>query len=344
VSEAWIAVLPLPAVIAAAIIVGLARSPAARLWIDRPNERSLHQAPTPRLGGIGVMAGALPIAAACAGGSTGVALACAFALAVVSAVDDWRSLPVAVRLPAHAMAAFLWLALVAAGREGVGLPLAIGLGLALVWMTNLYNFMDGSDGLAGAMALVGFGALAVAAERAGQSGLALTCAALASAAAGFLAINAPPARVFLGDAGSVPLGFLAAALGAQGFLDGAWPAWFPVLVFSPFIVDATATLIRRLAAGERVWVAHRSHHYQRLVLGGWSPRRLVVAESLLMLAAAGSALHALGAGEMLQCGILVGWSVLYGALLIALRLMRPANKNMNGNGARKSKGAPGEQE
>jgi len=135
---------------------------------------------------------------------------------------------------------------------------------------------------------------------------------------GFLTHNFPPARVFMGDAGSIPLGFLAAALGVLGVIAGAWPVAFPVVVFSPFIVDATVTLARRLVRGDRVWQAHRTHYYQRLVLWGWNPRRLVFASGGLMLAAAASALVLAGAGPMLQCGIIFFWVALYALLLPAM--------------------------
>ena len=211
-------------------------------------------------------------------------------------------------------------------------------------MTNLYNFMDGADGLAGLMAVIGFGAMAAAAFIANDLALSMACAAIASAGAGFLAFNFPPARIFLGDAGSIPLGFLAAMLGAHGAHSGAWPWWFPLLVFSPFIVDASVTIARRLISGERIWIAHRNHYYQRLVLSGWSARRLAAAEGCLMVCSAASALYALGQGRMLQCAILVGWPVLYAILVALIETKRDPNKNMNGSGARKSNGAPGEEE
>jgi UDP-N-acetylmuramyl pentapeptide phosphotransferase/UDP-N-acetylglucosamine-1-phosphate transferase len=105
-----------------------------------------------------------------------------------------------------------------------------------------------------------------------------------AASAGFLGVNTPPARVFLGDSGSIPIGFLAGALGLAGVVQGAWPAWFPLLAFSPFIVDASVTLLRRLARGDAVWRAHREHAYQRLVRGGWSHRRLLLFTWPLMAA------------------------------------------------------------
>src|SRR5262249_56892173 len=124
------------------------------------------------------------------------------------------------------------------------------------------NLRDGSDGLAGGMALIGFGAYAVAANDAGHGALAGVSIAVAAASAAFLFFNFAPARIFMGDVGSVPLGFLAGTLGILGWREGAWPLWFPMLVFAPFACDATLTLIRRLLRRERVWEAHREHYYQ----------------------------------------------------------------------------------
>ncbi len=309
------------AAVAWLVIAALRRTPLARRLADRPNERSLHERPTPRIGGLGVIAGALPIAALFAPAALVPAIACAAFLAIVSALDDVRSLPIEVRLPAHGAAALVAVLAMAApwtAPTATDLALALLAVVALVWSANLFNFMDGSDGLAGAMAIVGFGALAIAAHEARSDGLAMACAACAAASAGFLAHNFPPARVFLGDCGSVPLGFLAAAFGAYGALESTWPWWFPVLAFSPFVVDATVTLLRRIARGEHFWRAHRDHAYQRLVLAGWSKVRLLAWECVAMLAAAASALAALGAGEPARLGILIGWSIAYVLILLAI--------------------------
>lgn len=256
-----------------------------RLPMDHPNERSLHVTPTPRIGGLGIMVGTGVAAGWLAGAgllqaALPVVLA-AFALAAVSVLDDVRGLPVRVRFLAHFVAAVS--CLLALGLTGWALLLGT---LAVVWMTNLYNFMDGSDGLAGGMAAIGFGALALAAWLGGAPGLAALCAAIAAAALAFLRFNFPPARVFMGDAGSIPLGFLAAALGILGARQNVWPWLFPVLVFSPFIVDASVTLARRGLRGEKIWQAHRSHYYQRAVLLGASHRQLAIAAYALMLAMA----------------------------------------------------------
>ena len=275
-SLAWSAALILPAFAAWVAIAWLRGSRAATVLSDVPNERSLHATVMPRVGGLGLLAGALPVAAWLGDAPVVVLVVCATVLAAISAADDRRSLPIAVRMPAHVAAAAVAILAIAspdAARAGIGIVESALALAAIVWMANLYNFMDGSDGLAGGMTLIGFGALALAAALAREWPLALACAAIASASAGFLAHNFPPARVFMGDAGSVPLGFLAGALGLHGALAGAWTIALPIIVFSPFIADATVTLVRRVVRGERFWKAHRSHHYQRLVLSGWSPRR-----------------------------------------------------------------------
>ena len=312
----WILALVAPAAVTFGLIVLLRRSPWAPRLADHPNERSLHTTPTPRLGGIAMMLAALPVSMAMAG-ELDVLWALAVGLALVSLADDLRSLPIGVRLAAHFAAAALAVASIALS-VGIAFVAAILVTLAIAWMTNLFNFMDGSDGLAGGMALVGFAAYALAAFAAGVEALALGAAVVASAALGFLAFNFPPARVFMGDAGSIPVGFLAGALGLHGVVTDAWPCWFPLLVFSPFVVDATATIAHRLVRGERVWIAHRQHYYQRLVLSGWSARRLALACYAVMIAAAASALAVRTASPVMQYAILAAWSALYVVAIVAI--------------------------
>ena len=317
----WLVAIALPPLITVGTIAWLRQSRWSDRLADHPNERSLHAWPVPRVGGLGIMAGALPVAFFFASAQGKAILGCAVVLMCISLADDLRSRSIGLRLSAHAFAAavailvivpplpalgaFAWLAITAAWA-------------AILWMTNLFNFMDGSDGLAGGMSTIGFATLATAAAGAGQTALALESAALAAASAGFLLRNFPPATVFMGDAGSIPLGFLAAALGLHGVQLGAWPPWFPVLVFSPFIADATVTILRRLASGERIWIAHRQHAYQRLVLAGWSRRRLAVIAYVFMSAAAASAMAGLGEGALVRCGIISVWIALYALLYAAI--------------------------
>ncbi len=229
-------------------------------------------------------------------------LACsAMIVAIISFIDDHSHVSVKVRFSVHLLAA---IALVAGGLHGqsidlpsvhVNLPAGIAQVLSvlfIVWMTNLYNFMDGIDGFAGGMAVIGFGTLGLLGYLAGDGYYAAICWVIAVASAGFLVWNFPPARIFMGDIGSSTLGLLAAALSLWADRDGLFPLWLSMIVFAPFIFDATLTLVRRTLQGERIWEAHRSHYYQRLVQAGWSHRRTVLWEYGLMLLCGMSALCA----------------------------------------------------
>jgi UDP-N-acetylmuramyl pentapeptide phosphotransferase/UDP-N-acetylglucosamine-1-phosphate transferase len=117
----------------------------------------------------------------------------------------------------------------------------------------------------------------------------------------------------MGDSGSVPLGFLAAAIGLLGWQAGLWPMWFPVLVFSPFIADASVTLLKRYLRGERLSQAHRSHYYQRVLRMGLGHRGTALAAYALMLATAGSALAARAWPDAAVIVLLAAWVAIYGA-------------------------------
>ncbi len=178
--------------------------------------------------------------------------------------------------------------------------------LFTVWMINLYNFMDGMDGLAGGMAMFGFGVFAVMGWMAGHDTFFFISLIIAAASAGFLSFNFPPARIFMGDIGSSTLGFLVSALSLWGARDGVFPVWIAVLVFSPFIIDATVTLFRRQLRGERVWQAHREHYYQRLVRMGWGHRKTVLVEYAFMATCGVLALALRGAAADIQWVGMVG--------------------------------------
>jgi len=305
---------PLTAFAAALFTIGwLARGRLSSLILDHPNDRSLHESPVPRTGGLGLHAGVL-LAAGIAAPGLSAALWIAFGvLLLVSFLDDARGVPASWRLVAHVAVSALFAAAVLPPDHG---PFVIAVAtLAIAWMVNLYNFMDGADGLAGGMALIGFSCYGVAAWLAGSTAFALLNFSIAAAAAGFLFFNFHPARIFMGDAGAVPLGFLAAALGLIGWIQRDWTWWFPLLVFSPFIVDATVTLALRLARRDKVWQAHRNHYYQRLVRMGWGHRQTALAEYGLMLACGAAALAALAMTAMAQIVILATAAIVYVALI-----------------------------
>src|SRR5262245_16130676 len=307
-----LALVPAAAALACAGVIFVLLRRGDALPLDHPNERSLHEVPVPRVGGIGIVAGVLLAFALVRAEPLLAALVAA--LAVVSYLDDRAHLPILLRFGAHAVAAMVFVLVAAPDVHPVW---QAALALAAMWLTNLYNFMDGSDGLAGGMALFGFGAYALGAWLAGDPVFVIVAASIAAAAAAFLAFNFPPAKVFMGDAGSIPIGFLAAALGILGWRAGHWPLWFPVLVFSPFIADASFTLARRLLRGERVWDAHRSHYYQRLVQLGWGHRNTALAEYALMAASGALALWTLGQPTALQWAV-VGAAIAAYLVLAAL--------------------------
>jgi len=272
-------------VLSLALVRALWSDRLAGLVLDIPNDRSLHARPTPRTGGIGLMLAVALTLLVLSPGPNAIVVP-SVALAAVFLIDDVRGLSVLPRFLAQFAAAIAFLA--ATGPYGVLLlPL---LALGIVWSANLYNFMDGSNGLAGGMAVIGFATYAVAAALAEDPELALLSMIVAAAAAGFLVWNFDPARIFLGDAGSIPLGFLAATIGVLGWNRGLWPFWFPGMIFATFVVDSGLTLAKRLVHRENPFQAHRSHYYQRLIRMGWSHRRLALSAYALMLATSLTAL------------------------------------------------------
>ena len=289
----------LTAAVALCVSAGTIALMLARGWalaLDRPNERSLHHTPTPRTGGLGLFVGLLMaglVTQPMLGAWLWIETLLACILAAVSLVDDRRGLTVQVRLAVHlAVAGIYATMLLQSPRIDLSALAAIaGSTLVIVTLINFYNFMDGANGMAGSMTCIGFGTFAVGAWPV-DAALAALCAAVAAAAAGFLPFNLK-GRIFMGDSGAIPLGFLAGALGLYGWHSGLWPLWFPVLVFAPFITDAAVTLARRILRGEPFWLSHRQHYYQRIVLMGASHAQLAAGEAALMLLCAGAAVWAL---------------------------------------------------
>jgi UDP-N-acetylmuramyl pentapeptide phosphotransferase/UDP-N-acetylglucosamine-1-phosphate transferase len=335
-------------VLAVAVAAGLTRAfsrPQSRLFIlDPPNHRSLHGRPTPRSGGaaiVGAIAAGWTAATLLLGPLPllGWVAAGAAVVAGVGFVDDRWGVAFYTRLPIHMAGASLLLpagllvgAIVVPGHA-LRLPLLIATVVTLLyvgWMINLYNFMDGIDGIAGGMALIGFGALACLGWQAGDVRYAVASGVVACAAAGFLLFNFPPARIFMGDGGSSALGYLAAAMALLGVQREIFPLWVAVLVFSPFVVDATVTLVRRTAQGHRPWEAHRDHCYQRLVRSGWSHRRTSLWCYALMTACAGTALAAVRLDARGQGALLLAWVAVY----VALLALMPAHDPPPPRGAR----------
>lgn len=248
-------------------------------WLDHPGHRSAHSEPTPSGGGVGVvLALALSMLVAIQGGMVwpsiyGLLLGLALLLMFTGLLDDRYSLPAMLRLGVYGLACSALVAALAFGSErsllGEGLSPMLVLALpvsviGLLWLVNLYNFMDGIDGLAAIQAFLVAMSAALLALFAGDATLALFCALLALCQLGFLYWNWPPARLFMGDAGSVPLGFMLGGLALIGASRGTLPLACWLVLLAAFITDASWTLLARWWRGARLTEAHREHAYQRL--------------------------------------------------------------------------------
>jgi len=241
--------------------------------LDLPNERSSHTRPTPRGGGWGVMLVMLPawgVIGLVSGDlhRVGPVLLGSAALVAVSWIDDRHNIGAGVRFATQIAA--VCLGLLSLPSDTVILPLPPWLDRTIIaigwlWMVNLFNFMDGIDGLAGVEATsIGVAFAAFALLTGDDFPFGLYGAAAAGAAAGFLRWNLHPAKLFMGDVGSVPLGYTLGWLSLTAAARGEWvAACLPPLYF---LADATITLLRRAARGERVWRAHREHFYQHAAL------------------------------------------------------------------------------
>ena len=289
--------------------------------LDRPNERSSHVVPTPRGGGVAVI-GTTVVAWLALWGAGLVHLSAvivaigAGGLAIVSWLDDLRGLSPPLRLLAQFVAVAVGIVALPHGAVFQGwLPPGLdrtAAALLWVWFVNLFNFMDGIDGIAGSEAVaIVIGIVIVAG---GDLDLTAPAASIAAAALGFLVWNWAPARIFLGDVGSVPLGYLLGLLLYQLALRGEWRAALILPLY--FLADATITLLRRLLRGERVWQAHREHFYQRAVQRGLGHAAVVlrvIAANVVLIACACAAVQGWGFGALCVAGLTVA------VLLVALR-------------------------
>lgn len=257
-----------------------------------PSERSLHTTPVPRGGGLGV-------AAAVLFGLTLLRVPLPVAVAVlmvwaVSAWDDWLVASPFARLTVHLIAA---IAITTSWTPQITIISAVLAVISLIWAINLFNFMDGTDGLAASSAIIGslvLTGLSLASQAPGAANLlAGVSLCVAAATAGFLVFNLPPARIFMGDGGSTVLGLTLAAVCFKGATDGVWSVPVAATVFMPLWADATYTLIRRMMARHSPFRPHREHLYQRLALAGLGHRGVLF--------------------------WMIGWSLLSGALAYFLR-------------------------
>ena len=260
--------------------------------LDQPNERSSHDLATPKCGGVGIVSSFLMgiiVAPVWYGkGLTGNGLPYSlvlplFFVSLVSLGDDIRELSPYLRLSVQVVASLAFLGMVGIFSGGafqgfLGFFLMLGAGaVSLVWlvgMANLYNFMDGIDGIAAGQGLVVAMFFALVQYIQGDAVVAYLALVLATGCLGFLAFNFPPAKVFMGDVGSVSIGFILACLGLMALVRH--PSWESLLLMplltANFIFDGSYTLLKRIWRGENILEPHRSHLYQRFSQSGFSQR------------------------------------------------------------------------
>jgi Fuc2NAc and GlcNAc transferase len=285
-------VLAAATAVVSALMTGMLRRYAIQAGlIDRPNVRSSHSIPTPRGGGLAIVVTSIAaLALLCFLHVVSIRVFAAIAVgglavATVGFVDDRHTLPARVRLAVHVFAALwcLWwlggLPPLLLGTQVIrlGWPGYVLGALAIVWVLNLFNFMDGIDGIAASEAIFVTGAAAVLGWVFGDCGaVPLSSAMVSAACAGFLIWNWPPAKIFMGDVGSGYLGYLIAALAMAAAVDNPVSVWVWLILGGAFFVDATVTLARRTLRGERLYEAHRSHAYQWLARRWGSHRPVTV--------------------------------------------------------------------
>jgi UDP-N-acetylmuramyl pentapeptide phosphotransferase/UDP-N-acetylglucosamine-1-phosphate transferase len=301
-------VIPAAAALICAGLIMVLSPLLQRYALARPNARSSHVTPTPQGGGIAVMV-ATAIAVTLAGlfgapypGNTiSIVMTAAFCLAGVGMVDDLRPIPAVPRLALQLAAVMLlFAALPSQLRILESIPIALEralLVLALLWFINLVNFMDGLDWMTVAEMLPMTVALAAFAFFGEAPPNVLPVAlALAGALVGFAPFNRPVARLFLGDVGSLPIGLLT----GWCLLELASRQHFAAALLLPlyYLADATITLLRRIATGQRFWDAHRSHFYQRATDNGFSVGQVITDVFLLNLLLAGLALVSVAVGSI----------------------------------------------
>ena len=296
----------------------------ARAILDHPNERSSHTAPTPRGGGIAVVAvllmawPAIAIASSARPSDSIAVIGAAAALAAVSWIDDLKGLHPGLRLAVQFVAAGLAVTAIPQSQlvfQGL-MPVAFDRVAAVVlwvWFVNVFNFMDGIDGIAGSEAVsIGAGLFLLALIFPAQGlapGFAFYALIIAAAALGFLWWNWEPAKIFLGDVGSVPLGFLLGFLLLDAAAAGYWAAAAILPLY--YMADSGLTLIARLLRRQPVWRAHAGHFYQKAARKFGSHARVVraiVAANLCLIALALVSVTlgwpALAAGGVVVAGLL----------------------------------------
>lgn len=326
----------------AAITFLLIKMPAKFSALDNPNERSLHDIPTPRTGGVAMLLSVIITSLIFLYNqnldiSLNIILA-GVMVVVISLLDDFRPVKSIVRLVVHIASAVI---VVRTGFviESISMPwgdlnilpiwASVLTVVFIVWMINLYNFMDGMDGLAAGMSIFGFLTFAVIGYLEHHYGFSIICLVLVASSAGFLVWNFPPAKIFMGDLGSAVYGYIVAVLAIYAHINNIIPILISIILFSPFIFDATVTLIRRIYNREKFWQAHNKHFYQQLVLSRLGHKKVLMYEYTLMIVCSILVIAVYNAQPFYQMLVVLITLLIY-ALIAAVAINRIKN-NPPGN-------------
>jgi UDP-GlcNAc:undecaprenyl-phosphate GlcNAc-1-phosphate transferase len=333
---------------AAAFIISVILTPVLRQishrldLLDVPNERSSHVHPTPRTGGYAIMSGFLVGAAA--GGvfrDPGIRtiIAATIPLLIVAAIDGVRPLSSGLRFVIQVVIATGTVMLAGLAIRSIDVPFrgAVALGVLMsavsvfwiVGVVNGFNFMDGLNGIASFEAIVCGGALFIFFARAGDTNAAILCAVLIGAVAGFVPWNFPHGSIFMGDVGSAPLGFLLATLALRAHADGVAIVAAALALF-PFLFDSGVTLLRRALRGERFFLPHRTHFYQRLNQTGWSHARVSSLWGALAVVSAAAGLAYDRQTHAMRTAVVLGILALHVAVAVWITARESAKRKSGG--------------
>ena len=328
---ATVLIILIAAALAAVLTARFCQPQSSMYILDFPNRRSLHHNAKPRTGGVAIFL-AIYLSAALASWwlcpNLPVARLALAGILVggISFIDDCFHVTAVLRLTIHFTAVGLAVtgfeALPTLELPGLSLSWAPQLAYALVilsitWLLNLYNFMDGMDGLAAGMTVIGVATMAYLGWISGHHDFTVFCLIVAAASFGFWCFNFPPSAIFMGDVGACSLGFFVGILSLWGCHSGVFGPWIPFLILSPFIVDATITLILRLLRRERVWMADRNHFYHKLLLR-IGHKNALRWEYLLMFACSVSAIAVYQEPAWVQQLTLAAWFGTYTVLALTV--------------------------
>jgi UDP-GlcNAc:undecaprenyl-phosphate GlcNAc-1-phosphate transferase len=314
--------------------LGLLRLRLRESFVDIPNDRSSHEEPKPRLGGIAIVAAfaatyAMLLFAVPETRSFLPFLGAALLLFTIGVVDDWKRVPVYMRFGVQIVAALI-IAYSGGIIDHIRLPMAgvIELGVVSVPFTvlfiltciNFFNFIDGIDGLAAGSAFIAASFIAFIAYMLGHFPLALLSLAVAGSSVGFLHFNFPPSRIFMGDGGSTFLGFFFAYVAIMGNMAvPELPIFLSVLILSSLFVDAGLTLVRRGLSGEKIFEAHHTHYYQRLLSLGLNHKQVTILEYAITIMLGVSAVIYFQAGGLFPIFLTACWVMVFTGMILKIR-------------------------